>query len=67
MGEFDIKYSNRRLGVASMNVTSLKKYEMVEKVAKLMEERKIDIACVQEALQHKQYDRKQRLQHILLP
>ena len=36
------------LTIASTNVTTLKKYEMVEKVTKHMEERKIDIACIQE-------------------
>ena len=46
-GGFDINYGNRTLTPASMNVATLKKHEMVEKVTKHMGERKIDIARIQ--------------------
>ena len=46
-GEFDIKYGNGLLTIASANVATLKKHEMVEKVTKHMGERKIDIARIQ--------------------
>ena len=47
-GEFDIKRGNRKITLASMNVTTLKKHEMIDKVTKHMKGHKIDIACIQE-------------------
>ena len=34
MGKFDIKYGNRNLTIDSMNVTTLKKTEMIGGIAK---------------------------------
>ena len=48
MGEFDIKYGNRKITIASVNVTTLKKHEMINKATKHMEDQKIDFACIQE-------------------
>ena len=47
-GEFDIKHGNRKITLASMNATTLKKRETIDEVTKHMEDRKIDIACIQE-------------------